>query len=257
VAATQPFDEHTAGGGKIRSLEGGVRRLAIPAGEAETYRLAQLDDYSRVPRRHFPWAPPFSLQLEARVSSPGIAGTWGFGLWNDPFSLGSFQAGADRLLPALPQAAWFFFASPPNYLSLRNDLPATGMLMAVFHSLRLPSLLLAPAVVALPLLAWKWAARRLRRLGSVFVRQDASLLERDLTQWHAYSIASTADRVVFSVDGDEVFQSGVVPQGRLGLVIWIDNQYAAFRPEGKVRYGRLPYGQEAWLDVRRIALSPG
>jgi hypothetical protein len=45
-------------------------------------------------------------------------------------------------LPALPNTAWFFFASPPNYLSLRDDLPAQGALAAVFRSPRLPASLL-------------------------------------------------------------------------------------------------------------------
>jgi len=251
------FEEHTAGGGEICRQEGEAQRLVIPAGEVGTYRLAQLDDYSPLARRNFPHSPPFSLQLEARLSAASIPGTWGFGLWNDPFSMGSFQAGADRLLPALPQAAWFFYASQPNYLSLRDDRPAAGFLMATFRSLQLPSILLAPAVLTVPLLAWRWAARRLRRLGGVFVGQDACLLERDPTIWHAYSLDWQTDGVAFSVDGELVFQTRIAPQGRLGLVIWIDNQYAAFRPEGKIQYGRLAYDQPAWLVVRGITLSTG
>jgi len=253
VNGTHPLEEQTAGGGEICLQEDGWR-LTIPAGGTRTYRLAQLDDYSRLPRQQFPRSTPLSLRLEARVSSTAIPGTWGFGLWNDPFSMGSFQAGAGRLLPALPQAAWFFYASPPNSLSLRDDRPAVGFLMATFRSLQLPSILLAPAVLALPLLAWRWAARRLRRFGRVFVGQDACLLDRDPTEWHSYGLDWEASRVAFSVDGGEVFQTELAPQGRLGLVIWIDNQYAAFRPDGTVAYGRLPYDQPAWIDVRGINL---
>jgi hypothetical protein len=251
------LEEQTTGGGEILRLEDGTRRLHIPAGGKEAYRLAQLDDYSHLSRRHFPHAAPFSLRLEARVSSVGIPGTWGFGLWNDPFSMGSFQAGAGRLLPTLPQAAWFFYASPPNYLSLRDDRPAEGFLMATFQSRRLPALLLAPAVLGLPLLAWRWAARRLRRLGRLFVRQDACLLEQDPTQWHSYGLDWEDGKVFFTVDGEELFQTGLAPQGRLGLVIWIDNQFAAFRPEGTIHYGRLPYDLPARLDVCGISLSTG
>ncbi len=37
-------------------------RLEIPAGEASAYRFAQLDDYTRLPRRQFPSHPPSNLE---------------------------------------------------------------------------------------------------------------------------------------------------------------------------------------------------
>jgi hypothetical protein len=62
-------------------------RLSIPSGFSDSYRLAQLDDYAPFSRRRFPHRFPLSLSLSARTSSNSIAGTWGFGLWNDPFGL--------------------------------------------------------------------------------------------------------------------------------------------------------------------------
>src|SRR5512144_3136865 len=110
----------TTSGAQVVRLTSGGWRLEIPAGSAGRYRLAQLDDYSNLPRRAFPWQAPLSLSLRARASQSSLPGTWGFGLWNDPFAL-SLGFGGERRIPALPNAAWFFFASAPNYLSLRDD----------------------------------------------------------------------------------------------------------------------------------------
>src|SRR5690606_30297459 len=100
---------------------------SLPAGESGSYRLAQLDDYQGLPRGDFPHQPPFRLRLRARISGAQLPGTWGFGLWNEPLSA-QFSFGSGRKLPALPNAAWFFFASPENHLSLRNDLLGHGPL---------------------------------------------------------------------------------------------------------------------------------
>jgi hypothetical protein len=40
----------------------------------------------------------------------------------------------------------------------------------------------------------------------------------------------------------------------LGFIIWIDNQYAAFTPEGKISAGVLESGEE-WLEVKEIVMS--
>src|SRR5215208_1760578 len=92
-------------------------RLSIPAGKADRYRLAQLDDYAQTPRDKFPLRYPLSLGLSARASSNSIPGTWGFGLWNDPFGLSLGLGGNPLRLPTLPNAVWFFGASKESYLS--------------------------------------------------------------------------------------------------------------------------------------------
>jgi len=71
----------------VTPLKVGAWRLEFPPGPQGRYRLAQLDDYSHQSRKSFPWQPPVTLSLQARVSAPALPGTWGFGLWNDPFSL--------------------------------------------------------------------------------------------------------------------------------------------------------------------------
>ena len=163
-------------------------RMDIPAGPRGGYRLAQLDDYMRLPRRAFGWQPPVTLRLRARASDSSLPGTWGFGLWNDPFGFAIGFGGTRRRLPALPNAAWFFHASPENYLSLLNDTPPNGFFAGTFRSQRWLSPLLAPALLALPFLALRPASRLLRRLTSRLVRQDGSAVSVDVTQWHEYSI---------------------------------------------------------------------
>jgi hypothetical protein len=95
--------------------------LTIPSGKAYKYRLAQLDDYTKISRGRFPLRSPLSLSLSARASSDAIPGTWGFGLWNDPFGLSLGFGGNPFQLPALPNAVWFFGASKENYLSFEMD----------------------------------------------------------------------------------------------------------------------------------------
>src|SRR6266545_7048396 len=94
--------------------------LSIPSGKADGYRLAQLDDYAKLRRMDFPLRFPLGLGLLARTSSNSIHGTWGFGLWNDPFGLSLGFGGNPFRLPALPNAAWFFGASEENYLSFKE-----------------------------------------------------------------------------------------------------------------------------------------
>jgi len=236
-------------GARVELTGGAIWRLSIPVGPAGRYRLAELDDYSELPRRSFPKNPPYQMHLRARASAAVIRGTWGFGVWNDPFGLGILSRAKGVRLPVLPEAAWFFFASPPNYLSFRDDLPAQGALAATFRSRRLPSALLALGAPVLALLAIPAIAHRLRRLGRRMVQQDATGLQLDPTSWHDYSLEWCQEAVHFRVDGQALFQTGVTPQGPLGLVIWIDNQYAAFPPDGRLRYGTLPSAEEAWIEV--------
>ena len=90
-----------------------------------------------------------------------------------------------------------------------------------------------------PLLALRPASRLLRRLASRVVRQDGSAVSVDVTQWHDYSIRWQADAVAFLVDGAEILRTPLAPRGPLGLVLWMDNQYAAWRPDGSLGYGTL------------------
>lgn len=253
-------------------------RLEIPAGPAGKYRLAQLDNY----RKNLPLSAPSTLRLRCRVSPPfhppifaqsnsateeneggrkwgergGVPGTWGFGFWNDPFTVSLGLQGTARRLPVLPNAGWFFHASDANHLSLHNSLPAQGFLAQSFSSPKIPSLLLAPGLLTLPLLGWKPSARWIRAIADKIICEDAVRLELDVTQWHEYTLRWNPGHMEYFVDGQIVFETAVSPKGPLGLVIWIDNQFASFTPDGKIKAGTEANPVPAWMEITDFAISP-
>ena len=184
-----------------------------------------------------------------------LPGTWGFGFWNDPFTVSLGLQGASRRLPVLPNAAWFFHASAQNHLSLQNHLPGSGFLAQSFSSPKIPSLLLAPGLLALPLMLSKTFARRIRAIAGKIIREDAKRLEVDVTQWHAYRLEWSPSRVAFGLDGESVFETESSPKGPLGLVIWIDNQFAAFTPDGKIQAGTEANPVPAWMEIADLEIS--
>ncbi len=242
-------------GAQIKQVGRETWRLEIPAGPGAGYRLAQLDDYTSLSRSTFPWKPPLIMEVRVRASSQTIPGTWGFGLWNDPFSLSLGFGGGTRQVPALPNAAWFFFASPPNYLSLRDDLPAVGSLAATFQSRHWPTPLLMLGAVTLPLLVMPPLARLMRRLGKCFVRQDAKSLPLNVTEWHTYHLVWEVDQVSFTINGEHMLGSNIAPYAPLGLVIWVDNQYASLPPTGRLGYGTLPNPIPSWLEIGNLKIN--
>jgi hypothetical protein len=232
--------------------------LTIPSGKTDQYRLAQLDDYTQKKRRDFPRRYPLSLTLSARTSSESIPGTWGFGLWNNPFGLSLGFGGNPWQLPALPNAVWFFGASEESYLSFQDiTSAANGFIAQTFRSPKFhPWLILAG--LALPF------SRKLSRrlLGKVIedegmdLRRGGQLLvSTKVTQWHRYRLDWREDRVSFEVDDALVFESSMSPHPPLGLVIWIDNQFAAFTPEGRIGFGVLENPEPAWLEVKDIEVN--
>lgn len=228
--------------------------LEIADGRAGMYRVAQLDDYHTRPRSRFPWREPTTLSLRARISAANHPGTWGFGLWNDPFSLSLGLGGMARRLPALPNAAWFFHASPENHLSFHNDQPAQGFLAQVFSAPRIPSLALAPAALGLPLLAYPPLSRWLRAVAGRVIGEESTRLDVDVTRWHDYRIRWGEAGIEFAVDGGTIFRGGIHPRGPLGIVIWIDNQYAAWKPDGQVAMGTLA-NLAARLEIEALEIN--
>jgi hypothetical protein len=41
----------------------------------------------------------------------------------------------------------------------------------------------------------------------------------------------------------------------LGFVLWVDNQYAAFPPDGRIRFGSLENPEPAWIEVRNLSIN--
>jgi hypothetical protein len=237
---------HVTKGGNVTEIPGGYR-LSIPGIQKLTYLLAQLDDYTTYSRGKFPHRYA-SIGLEARVSAAALPGTWGFGVWNDPFGLNLGFTGSSLRLPALPNTAWYFNASFHNYLSFQDNKPAQGFLAQCFQS---------------PTFDWRliwipWLLffhRKLaRRMLSKIIQEDSTLVSLDVTQWQKYELEWGVEGTKFSVNNKMVLASSISPKPPLGVVIWMDNQYAAFTPRGKIRYGVLDHPDPAWLEIRSLEI---
>ena len=249
------------GNSAVTPIENGWR-LGMPAGDNRSYRLAQLDDYIDLGRGRFKHSFPWTMRLRARVLGADIPGTWGFGLWNDPFGFSIGFGGKKRRLPALPQVTWFMHASKPNWLSFRDkplpvsgrNVPANGFFAGTFRSPHIPSILFTPGVLALPLLAIRPGARLLRRLASKLIRQDGIGIDTKVADWHEYSIQWLEGECVFVIDGNKILHTPISPRPPLGLVIWIDNQFAAWTPEGRIGYGVLE-NEVAWMEIEGLSIQ--
>lgn len=53
----------------------------------------------------------------------------------------------------------------------------------------------------------------------------------NLTDPHEYSLDWLPKRVIWRIDGQQVFQSPYAPRPPLGFIAWIDNQYAIITPQ--------------------------
>ena len=202
--------------------------LSIPSGKADKYRLAQLSDYALLSRGKFPHNSPFSLSLSARTSSDSIPGTWGFGLWNDPFGMSIGYGGKQFRIPALPNAVWFFGASSENHLSF-SDKPANGFIAQTFRAPKFHPLLI-PAGLALP-----FSRKLTRRLMSKIVVEDGFQLWNqeagsrgshqqangvhsvNPTDWHRYRFEWSEKRVSFEADDVQVFRVGRESESAFGI----------------------------------------
>jgi hypothetical protein len=234
--------------------------MAMPAAQQGIYTDAQIDDYGQLARAQFPWRPPLRLQVQARSSLPGatststqgseiLRGTAGFGFWNYPFSVRG-----DILM--LPEAIWFFYASPPSNMALVPGIPGWGWKAQVVHSMRPGVLLAAPPMVlgiALALLTGKTrvAAHWMQRLSGA---QEA-LLHVEMTSWHTYTLEWQTHQVLFQVDGQEVLYALKPPTRPLGFVAWLDNQFAVATPRGLLRFGTVSSGPQ-WFEITNLHIEP-
>lgn len=250
------------GGGTLTCADS-ILRLAFARAVAGRYTDAQIDDCDHRPRRDYLWRPPLRLEVRARAShpqhppalpatagSPGatLHGTAGFGFWNYPFS----TTGA---VLTLPDAVWFFYASPPANMALVPGVSGWGWKAQVVHAHRWGAL----AAVAPTLAAIGWG-RLTGRLAPAArcVRWLSGAIEAHLTPpldaWHDYTIDWRSERARFLVDGQEVLVADEPPSGPLGFVAWIDNQYAIATPRGALRFGTLDSAAQ-WLDLAHVRIS--
>ena len=87
------------------------------------------------------------------------------------------------------------------------------------------------------------------------VEEEGDRLSVDVTEWHGYRLEWSGKRSAFWVDDELVLETSMNPRAPLGLVIWIDNQFAAWRPDGKIGFGVLENTEPAWLEIEGLKLS--
>jgi hypothetical protein len=192
---------------------------------------------------------PAATTNDTNKSTDILRGTAGFGFWNYPFSVRG-----DILM--LPEAVWFFYASPPSNMALVPGIPGWGWKAQVIHSMR-PGALLATLPTALTT-GWglltgdtQPAARWLQRLSGA----SEALLTVDMTAWHSYTLEWHAAEANFFVDGKCVLRTTQLPTRPLGFVAWLDNQYAIATPRGVLRFGTVASGSQ-WLELDSINIQP-
>jgi hypothetical protein len=253
IQTTRPL---LIGGGQTQVLETGGYRLSIPTAP-HGYADAQLDDTHDLPRHRFYWTPPLRLTVRARVDPAAAAGTWGFGLWNDPFAVSIGIRGAGRRLPCGPRALWFFYASPPNAFGFTAG-PRSGWRAMAIDAPEIPAIVLTPAAIAAAVLAQVPLVRRpvMRFALSRVTAAEASLTSAP-DEVHDYELVWERSHATFAVDGSVVLHAGRPPTAPLGFVAWIDNQYAVATPEDGLRFGTLPTTRAQSLDILAAAIIPG
>jgi hypothetical protein len=234
------------GGGRLIVTGGGLR-LALAGARANRYADAQIEDYAGLRRADYPWRAPLRLAVRARVSGP-LAGTAGFGLWNNCFSPLTER-------PTLPAALWFFFASPPSDMPLAVGVPGQGWKAASIDATGPRALAWAPLA---PLVVLANQAPALQRRIWPRVQRDLRIAEAQIAPlgqaWHTYALEWRRDGARFTVDDRTVLETDRAPRGPLGFVAWVDNQYMIATPRGRLGWGLLDTDAQ-WLDLASVRVE--
>jgi hypothetical protein len=227
----------------------GITRLKIGPTPAGQYSNAQLYDYAG--RSNFVCRAPLRLSLRAWASHPTaeLRGTAGFGFWNQPIMPG-------QMLPRLPRAVWFFFASSPSDMAFALDVPGYGWKAATIDATRPLFLLLAPgAPLGFLLMRNPALYRRLWPIAQRAIGVHEKMLPIDLHDPHSYRLDWERDSARFFVDGVLITEAPYAPQGSLGFVIWIDNQFAIVTPQGKLGGGVVTTERDQWLAFENLKIE--
>jgi hypothetical protein len=256
----QRWTQTCIGGGKLY-CENSVLRMTFESGQQGHYTNAEIDDYGNLPRANFPWRPPLRMQVIARSSLPAatfsstsgtadiLRGTAGFGFWNHPFSIRG-----DILM--LPEAIWFFYASPPSNMALVPDIPGWGWKAQVVHSIR-PGALVATIPMAVSTVfglltgETRPAARWMQKLTGA----SEFILPVVMTDWHTYTLEWQPDVATFFVDDELVLRAPHPPTRPLGFVAWLDNQYAIATPRGTLHFSTVTSGPQ-WFELDSVKIEP-
>lgn len=236
------------GSGRLQPTPGALWLTVRP--EQHAYSNAQITDYS-YSGFNFRWTPPLRLTVTARFAGAPPLGTAGFGFWNHPFSPDAHH------LPRLPQAIWFFFASPPGDMAFAYGVPGCGWKAATLDMRPAAALLLAP--LALPAALLMRNARLYAKLWPGLQRQlkigEYALPGELLAERHTYALEWRHDGATFAVDGAPVYTTPFAPRGPAGLIAWMDNRYLIATPQGALRFGVVPIASEQALVLESLVIE--
>lgn len=248
------------GGGSIQVVDSAIR-MGFESARHGHYTDAQIDDYAERTRSTFPWRPPLRMEVRARSSLAAavatstsestdiLRGTAGFGFWNYPFSIKG-----DILM--LPEAVWFFYASPPSNMALVPGIQGWGWKAQVIHSMRLDALFATvPMAMAT---TWSWLTGEIRPAAHWMQRLTGAheaILPVDMTSWHSYVLEWRSTEALFWVDDKPVLRAPQPPTRPLGFIAWLDNQYAVATPRGILRFGAISSGTQ-WFEMDSVRIEP-
>lgn len=245
-----PFLRHLEiNGGRVEQQD--TVRLVLPAG-VDGYADAQLDDYGGRQRKDYLWHPGTQLELRSRFSHKigQMVGTAGFGFWNAPFGDPTVR------WPALPKAAWFFYSSDRSNLPLAPSGPGRGWFASTIDASRVDALIMAPFA---PFLVILNNSSKLRRKIWPHIRHRLKIsyqkIDAAMEDWHSYRLCWMEDRCEFWVDGNRVLRTSFSPNGPLGFVCWIDNQFLIATPSGRLKWGTQTVPREQWLEISDLNLD--
>src|SRR6266699_1601250 len=217
----QRWTQTCIGGGSLNIVDSALR-MEFASAQVGKYTDAQVDDYDGLTRSSHPAASATSTVESTNI----LRGTAGFGFWNYPFSVRG-----DVLM--LPEATWFFYASPPSNMSLVPHVPGWGWKAQVVHSMRLETL--ASSVPMGVTAAWarlSGETRPAQRWMQKLTGAHEALLSIEMNTWHTYVLEWRHAEALFLVDGQQVLRAPQPPTRPLGFIAWLDNQYAVATPRG-------------------------
>lgn len=255
IVSPPDWEVTEVGAGRVLHQARGVRFVMQP-NDGRHYSNAQITDYGfkRAARAfNFRWQPPLRMTITAWASGSGdtLHGTAGFGFWNHPFSPDV------RRFPRLPQAIWFFFASPPSNMELAHGVPGRGWKAAQIDAARPRLLPLAPLapVAALAFRSRRFYDRWFPPLQRAMAIGERALDPAILTERHTYTIEWRRDGARFAVDDRVVLETANAPRGPAGFIAWMDTRWAVVTPQGQLGFGLTPVAQEQSLTLESIEIE--
>lgn len=243
------WNKRLSGNGTVSAETHTPTRLSLPTISDTHYHNAQIDDYADLKRRDFRHRAGTRLELAARFShgADQLIGTAGFGFWNAPYGRGA----------ALPQAVWFFFASPPNDLPLNKDGAGRGWFASTIDAGSWRAKRLIP-LAPLALVGNQFGRIRQTIMPPIMSQLGISFtpLPETMTEWQTYRLDWRTDGCQFYVNDTLHLATPHSPRGPLGFICWIDNQFAVLTPRGQLRAGTLPIVMPQSLEIDTINIQP-